>query len=482
MKNNVITAASVLLVFAAALCSCERNVETTVPASRISILPTLTKVADDHFENGDAIGVNMVLPTGAYATNQRMEYNGTYFSSDLEWYEGTSASSITAWYPYSASVPGTFSVQTDQSAGISSSDFVAGSLTGVKPSENPVPMRFSHRMSRLEIQVDNNTGKTFANLRVGGVVADAVLSQDMEASAAESAPKVTITPCLLGGDYYLLIPPQVASLEVSFTLDGSARSLTVPSAVFEAGAQYTVQLTETSVILTGIIQNWDEGRSYVASMDSQKPEEPAVITIDGDFIDWASLTDVPTCSLPEDAEIPGLRILKAVADDSNIYFYFEYILQEDDNGLQESAPFCIFFDADGNPETGGSLWEWADAGVEFVVDMGYPGFIEDGEIQALDQYEMGIDRFNGEDGVEFWSDGGNVSWEYYYDAIVSNGSLQSGVARVELAIDRRQIGLTQSGLCRVGMEVYDSAWNLKGCLPQTNPDEDQPTLLTVPLP
>ena len=49
----------------------------------------------------------------------------------------------------------------DQSAGTSSSDFLAASKTGVVPSANAVAMVFTHRLARLVIKVQNNSGKDF---------------------------------------------------------------------------------------------------------------------------------------------------------------------------------------------------------------------------------------------------------------------------------------------------------------------------------
>lgn len=344
MKHTIFITASVLLGLVFAASSCENKAETSAPSSQIvKIIPSITKVTDDSFETGDAIGVNIILPSGAYATNEKMEYNGSYFSSDLVWYEGTSSSTVSAWYPYSNNVPSAFSVQTNQSSGLSSSDFVSGVFRYARPSETPLSMPFKHRMSRIEIQLNNTTGKTMDDLRIGGVVADAVLADDFTLSASSSAEKVEITPCLIGGNYYLLIPPQTAEVYVNFNLDGEPRHLSIPSATFSAGAQSTIELTTTSAKLIGVIENWYEGRSYVARMDGGVHIGSFPITIDGDFSDWDEITadtadgEYNIYRQNTRSDLDGMLRLKLTSDDNYIYVYTE--LKYDNIYLAEGGPY-----------------------------------------------------------------------------------------------------------------------------------------------
>ncbi len=241
--------------------------------AKVRISPVFTKVTETAFEKGDAIGVNIILPSGPYATNACMTYDGNLFSSDLEWYDSDARSTVKAWYPYSSSVPGSFTVKTDQSGGLSSSDFVAGTQAGVIPSVEPVSLSFTHRMSRLEVVITNNTEKVFSDLRIGGLVADASLSDDFVASANPSGSKVDITPCLINDRYYLIFPPQSASLTVKFSLDGSPREMTIPTASFAAGFQNTIELTETSVKLSGHITGWDSTPGGNTDDPSELPEK-----------------------------------------------------------------------------------------------------------------------------------------------------------------------------------------------------------------
>ena len=230
------------------------------PAVRIS--PVVTKVTETSFESGDAIGLSINVAGVAYASNERLAYDGSVFSGDLDWYDSSMGeSALLAYYPYSATAPTRFSVSVDLSAGLSASDFVAASLSGVTPSKEPVSMLFTHRMSRLEVTVANTSGKEFSGLKIGGVVADALLSASYEASADESASKTQIAPYPSGGKFYAIIPPQTAALKVSFTLGGEQKELELASAKFDMGKQNTVSIEigveAISVTLSGLIQNWE---------------------------------------------------------------------------------------------------------------------------------------------------------------------------------------------------------------------------------
>lgn len=236
--------------------SCEKEVrnqseEQPLSSSKIRIVPTLTRVTETQFETGDAIGVHVNLPSGPYADNVKLVYDGTAFSGDLEWYTGSEACDFYAYFPYSADYYGKFTVQSDQSSGLSASDFIVGELHSVRPTEAALQMTFRHLLSRLEIQVNNHSGKELSALKICGARPDTYLEDE----------PVEITPFLREGKYYAIIPPQDASLVLSFSLDGEERTAEVASSYFVQGAQHTITLTldpETGLLaaLTGEIDGW----------------------------------------------------------------------------------------------------------------------------------------------------------------------------------------------------------------------------------
>ena len=50
---------------------------------KLRVEPVITRVTETNFENGDAIGLSVVRAGGAYATNEKMTYDGTAFSGNL---------------------------------------------------------------------------------------------------------------------------------------------------------------------------------------------------------------------------------------------------------------------------------------------------------------------------------------------------------------------------------------------------------------
>ena len=183
MKQIVILGACLL-----ALVACEKRGTTPEPTpgksekQLVRISPVMTKVTESAFEAGDAIGVTMVRSnTDIYADNVKMVYDGSVFSGSLMWYpEGTDGSSITAYYPFSTT-PGTFAVQTDQSAGTSASDFVAGVKTGVLPSAHAITIPFKHKLTRIVLNVTNNAEGEPTSIALKGAKLGVNIAEDFTA-------------------------------------------------------------------------------------------------------------------------------------------------------------------------------------------------------------------------------------------------------------------------------------------------------------
>ncbi len=266
---------SILLVsLLLALCSCieqpdQPEEQKSLP---VTISPTLTKVTETNFDNGDAIGLSIISSTESYANNQKLTFNGSVFTGSLYWYSDQSqASTLKAYYPYSAGGATTFSVQTNQSGGLSSSDFVSAVQQNVYPSENSVPMIFKHQLTRLNIKVVNNSGNAYSNLKIENAVPRAIISASYTASGDMSASPVSIVPYKAAEDhYYAIIPPQTSALAVSFVQNGQVVENNIPQVEYLPGREHEMTVTidkdKVHVTVTGTIEGW-------ASID-----EPVVYT------------------------------------------------------------------------------------------------------------------------------------------------------------------------------------------------------------
>lgn len=242
-------------------------------SGNVTIEPVITKATEVNFEAGDMIGITMkkVNDTDNYAENEMLAFTDGVFSGDLKWYaDAYSESDILAYYPYEVSgTPSTFSVTLDQTEGLGSSDFMAASKKGVFPTLGAVTMVFRHQMTKLAINIDNQTGSPVSEVLVQNTVPTAALAaEDLSASAAEGEETADIKAYEVTPNtaYSAIIVPQTAAIKISVVFE-NMKVMTQPlaSMTLKAGGQYTVDVRvladDMTVSASGEIQNWtDEGK------------------------------------------------------------------------------------------------------------------------------------------------------------------------------------------------------------------------------
>ncbi|WP_455612691.1 fimbrillin family protein [Bacteroides congonensis] len=265
-------------MFAAALlasCQQEENETTTIDTNgRITIAPIITRATEVDFEDTDQIGVTITQSNDfVYASNKLMTYNNGVFTGDLLWYpEGNDKSQIVAYYPYDAAgAPTSFTVkadQTDQATGYGASDLIAASKSDVLPSTNAVVMNFKHILTKLVINVENDTQSDISSVVLKGSVPTATLDLPaLSVTADESATATNITAQVVKANetYRAIVIPQTVAftLEVT-TADGKTLSQRLTSTTLAQGGQYSVNVRvlpdDIIVTLSGKIESWtDEG-------------------------------------------------------------------------------------------------------------------------------------------------------------------------------------------------------------------------------
>ena len=279
MKTNLLLASAALL----ALVACNKTpqvdpqpVDFSQYALRLE--PVVTRATETDFENGDAIGLTVTRAAGTYAANEKLTYNGSAFSGELNWYsEGNDEATLKAYYPYSATVPATFTVAADQSAGTASSDFLSAVKEGVLPSANAVAMVFKHRLSRLVVTLDNRSGSEIESVVFKGGIPTAVIADDLTATVDASAAPVDIKAFASDGKYYAILPAQTVTLTAAVTVGGKELTQQLAEATLETGRQYSVTIgvnkEEIKVILAGEIENWQSGGEITGGGDGPAFEE-----------------------------------------------------------------------------------------------------------------------------------------------------------------------------------------------------------------
>lgn len=264
------TLAVVTTVVVAAI-ACSDTYHASEEPHAIVIDPTVSRASELNFDNGDRIGVTVIKANEQtpYLSNTEFTCNGSVFTAGgTVWYSDISQSAdMRAYYPYqSAGEPQTFTVQNDQrEEGYSLSDFMTSTKSGIKPVAGAVSMVFRHRMSKINISITNNTSAGIAETGISSCAVTAltdVAAESATAYAQSSRGDIIAHEMTSQQEYAAIIPPQSSALTFYVKLDdGSAqRSVTMTSADFASGKQYTARLTvdeqSISVTVSGQIEEW----------------------------------------------------------------------------------------------------------------------------------------------------------------------------------------------------------------------------------
>ena len=261
------------LLALASVIACEKEEATDIPSlggEIVKISPVITKVTDVNFEDGDRIGLSIFKNDAYYAENALLTFGDGVFAGDLVWYtEGAETSVLTAYYPYSASgMPETFAVQTDQTEGYEESDLIAGTKSDVTPSSAAVTVGFKHLLSKIMLDIDNQSGSELTSVKLSGsrISASVDLSSlTVAVDGSGSAEDITMQAVTAGEQYRAIVIPQTVAFALTVTT-ASGKTLTqnLASVDLKQGGQYTMSATvvedNLSVNLSGEISNWtDEG-------------------------------------------------------------------------------------------------------------------------------------------------------------------------------------------------------------------------------
>lgn len=214
--------------------------------SRIRIAPSISRVTGLNFDTGDRIGLTIVKSGANYCENTPLRFDGTVFvSDDLFWYDDSSEkSNLTAYYPYLAEgAPASFTVRADQklAADHEASDLLAATATDVVPSQTAVNMIFTHLLTKIVIDITNNSANTIQEVTLKGSRCTATVdlstkSVQVDASSAET--DIYPFPTVTAGRYEAILVPQRAALELEIqTSDGNRHIKTFQATDLQSGAE-----------------------------------------------------------------------------------------------------------------------------------------------------------------------------------------------------------------------------------------------------
>ena len=271
MKRNL-----TIILAALAIAACQKPIQPETDPGQVQIEPVITRATEVDFENGDMIGFTMVKvnDTEAYASNECMTFGDGVFSSDLMWYaDAYSEADVYAYYPYSDSgTPTAYFAVEDQTDGIAKAYLMAASKKGVLPTPNAITMVFKHLMTKIVVNIDNQSGASVEGVEIAGSpiaadidIAEMAISLYSGPLPDEEPDPIKAYEATAGKVWQAIIIPATTKLQLIVNLS-SGKKITQPLAemTLKSGGQYTINARilkdDMIVSASGEIENWtDEG-------------------------------------------------------------------------------------------------------------------------------------------------------------------------------------------------------------------------------
>lgn len=283
-----------------AAAACQKGEHPEAEPGKVQVEPVITKATEVNFENGDKIGLTVIKvnDTDKYADNACLTFDGSVFSSELLWYaDAYSQADIYAYYPYNEEgTPSTYSVVTDQSSGIGQADIMAAAKNGVLPTPNAVTMVFKHLMTKIVVNIDNQSGAEVTAVKLLG--GDATCNLDipnlsvLPATGASNneLTEITAYEAIGGKVWQAIIIPQTVKLSVDVSLsNGKKISQPLAEMTLKSGGQYTINARllqeDMTVSASGEIENWTDEGEIEFDGEGSTEEAPVEFTeYDGYFV------------------------------------------------------------------------------------------------------------------------------------------------------------------------------------------------------
>ena len=332
-----------LALAALAFAACQQTVEPDMAPGKVQIEPVITKATEVNFETGDKIGLTMAKVNGTenYAENVCLTFADNVFSGDLMWYaDAYSEADVYAYYPYEATgTPAYYAAVLDQTAGIAQADFMAASKKGVLPTPNAITMVFKHLMTKLVINIDNQSGAEVNTVKIlgGDAACDIDLPNLAVLPASGAMPdiltEITEYEATAGKVWQAIVIPQTAKLSVEVSLS-NGKKITQPLAemTLKSGGQYTVNARivqdNMTVSASGEIENWTdegeigfEGGSTTEELPVEFTEYEGYFVYDGVEYETVTLADGKTWMAENLRFIPrGRTVSSNPAEDAGIWY------------------------------------------------------------------------------------------------------------------------------------------------------------------
>lgn len=377
-------------LFAAAMClaavatACQEPEESVTPNNgeglEIAVsaqMYNFNKATDTAFEEGDEIGLHIVIPEGTHLENAKYTYTeGALVAAEsYYWHKNESTeASVYAYYPYNASakygVAGyTFTVEADQSVegGYAASDLLIAS-TASKPTTEVVALPFRHALSKVVINIESELEEAVESVMFADVYGSATINF-ANGNAAVNGQKGTIKAAKVADkeSYTLIVVPQTeAQPRILVTVGDKQYNFNIEVATdFVAGKVATANIALTKNLVgtefSAEITDWvgdselqfnpseentpgegGEGGEGGEPVDPELPEEPESTAHKIYVYNYAGWNTINIYSwdgagTPSTGVWPGTAI--TATEEINGYTYYVYTMPAELDGAELGVIF-----------------------------------------------------------------------------------------------------------------------------------------------
>lgn len=361
MKKLFNIFAVAVMVMAMAACGDDPTGDINIPISdkvvSIDAVPAgeFTKATDTAFEVGDAVSIFGFKGAEAawlpWLTNGKFTKTVSGFTPDQTyyWYAGEETSTIIGLYPYNAAytpealVAGgvEFCVKADQSthAGYTASDLMTAIKTNVAPTNNKVVLEFDHLLSKLVIDIANQTISGIKEVFVDGVKGNIQYSYATGISLTGGAGTVKAGELAVATDGYtntfvLIIPPQQAAPSLAITTyDGKQYTYNASGDIdFGSGKVRHLMVTITdesiSTDFDAIVNDWsadeDVEFSEQPNTGGGNEDDDDVPVVEGMSVNPLWNVELIPEFYEEETGTTYNDLIRVVSSDENNGFYIEF--------------------------------------------------------------------------------------------------------------------------------------------------------------
>lgn len=258
--------------------------------TQVSGMTRAANVADQLQDSKLAEGTTVSVKVTEHATKPSVSYalatytadgsGGLALPSGVKQYYPANGNGVDIYAFHPAGSPSAFEVKSDQStdAGYRASDLMWASLSNVKSSSENHTLAFSHKLSKIIVNLVSGTDLAAGELDIATITLG---NGDLVTGGTFTAATGTFTPATSGTGTIIIarnagtsahaasvVPQAMSGKKINVNIAGLQKSYTISTPQFQAGTKYTytLQVNITGIVLMSVqIEPWDDDASNAVS-------------------------------------------------------------------------------------------------------------------------------------------------------------------------------------------------------------------------